>query len=169
MSDKITTPINIKDLKFGKQYFLSGTIFTMRDKVHQKILQEKNVPKELKNQIIYYCGPILNSKNQITSAGPTTSARMDKYTKDIIKKIKMVASIGKGERSKKAVKEMKGKSIYLAAIGGAGVLIAKCIKKSEVFMYPELGAEAIYKLQVENLPVIVVVDIRGNNLYNNII
>lgn len=167
--DKIQTPIKIENLKLGKQYFLSGTIFTARDKVHQKLLTEKNIPNELKNQIIYYCGPILNDKNKITSAGPTTSARMDKYTKDIIKKLKMPASIGKGERSDKAIKAMKGKAIYLSAIGGVGALIAKCIKKSEIFMYPELGAEAIYKLEVENLPVIVVVDIKGDNLYNNII
>ena len=125
--------------------------------------------QSLKNQIIYYCGPIFNEKNKITSAGPTTSARMDKYTKEIIRKLKTPAFIGKGERSEKAVKQMKGKAIYLSAIGGAGALMARCIKKAEPFLYPELGTEAIYKLEIENLPVIVVVDIKGDNLYNNII
>jgi len=170
--EKIKTPLtkeDLKDMKVGQQYLLSGIIYTARDKAHQKILQEKKLPINLKNQIIYYTGPIFNAKGEITSAGPTTSGRMDKYTKDFIKKTGIIAMIGKGERDNQAVKDMKGKAVYFSAIGGAGAYIARCIKKVEAVLYPELGPEAVYKLTVENLPITLIVDINANNLYNKII
>ncbi|AVX20648.1 fumarate hydratase subunit beta [Carboxydocella sporoproducens DSM 16521] len=169
----ITPPLTdemVESLKAGQQVLITGYIYTARDAAHKKLVEliDKNepLPIELKGQIIYYVGPTPAKPGQVIgSAGPTTSGRMDAYTPKLLEK-GLKGMIGKGLRSS-AVKEsiIKNKAVYFAAIGGAGALLAKCIKKAEVIAYPELGAEAIYSLYVENFPVIVVNDCYGSDLY----
>ena len=124
------------------------------------------MPVDLKNQIVYYLGPTPAREGQVIgSAGPTTSSRMDKYTPCMLS-LGLKGMIGKGKRSMDVIESMKENgAVYFAAVGGAGALLSKCIKKSEVVAYEDLGTEAIRKLEVENLPVIVVIDSLGNNLY----
>ena len=119
------------------------------------------------NNIIYYLGPSPAREGQVIgSAGPTTSSRMDKYTPLLLEK-GLKGMIGKGKRSDEVIESMhKNHAVYFAAIGGAGALLSKCIKKSEVIAYEDLGTEAIRKLEVENLPIIVVIDDKKTNLYN---
>lgn len=127
----------------------------------------EDIPLELQNNIIYYLGPSPAREGQVIgSAGPTTSSRMDKYTPLLLEK-GLKGMIGKGKRSDEVIESMhKNHAVYFAAIGGAGALLSKCIKKSEVIAYEDLGTEAIRKLEVENLPIIVVIDDDKNNLYN---
>ena len=173
MKIKLNTPLNTSDiakLKIGDEVYLNGIIYTARDAAHKKlddlIKAKKPLPLPLKGNVIYYVGPTPKRPSRVIgSAGPTSSYRMDKFTPKLLS-LGLRATIGKGERTDDVVKAMKKyKAIYLAAIGGAGALISKCIKKCEVIAYPELGPEAIYKLKVENLPVIVINDIKGNDLY----
>lgn len=127
----------------------------------------EDIPLELQNNIIYYLGPSPAREGQVIgSAGPTTSSRMDKYTPLLLEK-GLKGMIGKGKRSDEVIESMhKNHAVYFAAIGGAGALLSKCIKKSEVIAYEDLGTEAIRKLEVENLPIIVVIDDEKTNLYN---
>ena len=127
----------------------------------------EEIPLELQNNIIYYLGPSPAREGQVIgSAGPTTSSRMDKYTPLLLEK-GLKGMIGKGKRSDEVIESMhKNHAVYFAAIGGAGALLSKCIKKSEVIAYEDLGTEAIRKLEVENLPIIVVIDDEKTNLYN---
>ena len=170
---KITTPLTdeiLKDLKAGDNVLISGIIYTGRDAAHKRLVElvEKGeeLPFDINGQIIYYVGPTPPKPGQVIgSAGPTTSYRMDKYAPILIEK-GLKGMIGKGTRGKNVIDAMvKYKAVYFAAIGGAGALIAKCIKKAEVIAYEDLGPEAIRKLEVENFPVIVVNDIYGNDLY----
>ena len=171
MSEKyINAPITKKDidnLAAGDMVYISGTIYTARDAAHKRlyetILEEKDIPLELENNIIYYLGPSPAREGQVIgSAGPTTSSRMDKYTPLMLQH----GLKGKGKRSEQVISSMKENgAVYFAAIGGAGALLSKCIKKAEVIAYEDLGTEAIRKLEVENLPAIVVIDHKGNNLY----
>lgn len=160
----------IQSLKSGDSVFITGTIYTARDAAHKRMyeaLQEgKQLPIDIKDNIIYYMGPSPARKGRpIGSAGPTTASRMDKYAPDLLN-LGMGGMIGKGKRSKEVIDGIaKNKSIYFAAIGGAGALLSKAIKHSEVIAYDDLGTEAIRKLEVEEFPVIVVVDTEGNNLY----
>ena len=160
----------VSSLHAGDYVYISGTIYTARDAAHKRLyesLQEgKEIPLELQNNIIYYLGPTPAKEGQVIgSAGPTTSSRMDKYTPLLIKK-GLKGMIGKGKRSPEVIEAMmKDKAVYFASIGGAGALLSKCIKKSEVIAYDDLGTEAIRKLEVENFPAIVVIDCEGNNLY----
>ena len=162
---QLTTPLTlekIKNIKAGTQIFLSGTIFSMRDKAHKKMVEENFYPLNLKNQTIFYMGPSpKRPEHKSGSCGPTTSARMDKWTPTFIKKTGIICIIGKGERDPQVKEAMKGKVIYLIAFGGLGALYAKCVKKSEVALFKELGCEAVYKLEVENMPLIVAQDIKG--------
>lgn len=169
----IKAPIDekiVSSLHAGDYVYISGTIYTARDAAHKRLyesLQEgKKIPLELQNNIIYYLGPTPAREGQVIgSAGPTTSSRMDKYTPLLIKK-GLKGMIGKGKRSPEVIEAMmKDKAVYFASIGGAGALLSKCIKKSEVIAYDDLGTEAIRKLEVENFPAIVVIDCEGNNLY----
>lgn len=160
----------IMDLKSGDNVLISGVVYTARDAAHKKLveLMDKGepLPIDLKGQIIFYVGPSPAKPGQVIgSAGPTTSGRMDAYTPQMLER-GMKACIGKGLRSQ-TVKEalQKYKGVYLAAVGGAGALLSKRIKKSEVVAYPELGAEAIYRLEVEDFPVTVINDAYGNDLY----
>lgn len=173
MEQYINTPLTeevTKKLKHGDYVYISGTIYTARDAAHKRMydamLDGKDIPFDLENSIVYYLGPSPAKENQVIgSAGPTTSSRMDKYT-PLLLDHGMKGMIGKGKRSPKVLESIKkNKAVYFAAVGGAGALLSKCIKKSEVIAYDDLGTEAIRKLEVENLPVIVVIDTEGNNLY----
>lgn len=170
---KIQAPLTdevILALKAGDNVLINGVIYTARDAAHKKLveLMDKGepLPIDLQGQIIYYVGPTPAKPGQaIGSAGPTTSGRMDAYTPRMLEK-GMKACIGKGLRSqavKDALQEYKG--VYLASVGGAGALLSKKIKKSEVVAYPELGAEAIHRLEVEDFPATVINDAYGSDLY----
>ena len=173
MSKKITLPLTdetLKDLKAGGNLLLTGVIYAARDAVHKRIVealdQGKPLPFDIKGATIYYTGPTPARPGRIIgSAGPTTSGRMDVYAPQLIA-AGLKGMIGKGSRSK-AVKDAmaKHKAVYLGAIGGAGAMISKSIKKVEVIAYEELGAEALHRLEVENFPVTVVNDIYGGDLY----
>lgn len=170
---KIKTPLTkekVKNLKAGDNILLSGTIYTARDQAHKRlndlIKKGKDLPFNLKNQIIYYVGPAPAKPGEVIgSAGPTTSYRMDDLTIPLLK-LGLKGMIGKGTRSKKVIKAMKDtNSLYFAAIGGAGALISDCIISSKVIAFEDLQTEAIRKLEVKDLPLIVVIDSNKNNLY----
>lgn len=173
MEQHIETPLTkekVDKLCAGDYVYITGTIYTARDAAHKRMTEEleegRELPFNVENQIIYYLGPTPNREGQVIgSAGPTTSSRMDKYAPILMQK-GQTGMIGKGKRSKEVIDSMKkNKAVYFAAVGGAGALLSKCIKESEVIAYDDLGTEAIRKLYVENLPVITVIDCQGNNLY----
>ena len=177
MDKFITAPITkeiASSLRIGDFVYISGVIYTARDAAHKRmddaLKNGEKLPLDIKNQIIYYMGPSpAREGNVIGSAGPTTSSRMDKYTPRLLD-LGMGAMIGKGRRSKEVLDAIiRNESVYMAAIGGAGALLSKCIKKSEVIAYDDLGTEDIRKLTVENLPAVVVIDSQGNNLYDEAI
>lgn len=160
----------IKSLKCGDMISLSGVIYTARDAAHQRLIncinEEKKLPFDLRGQAIYYVGPTPNKEGQVIgSAGPTTSYRMDDLTNPLLDRgLKLM--IGKGKRNQSVIESMKkNKCVYLAAIGGAGAYISNSIKKSEIIAYEDLGAEAIRKLEVKDLLLIVAIDCNGNNIY----
>lgn len=176
MEKYITAPISddiVNGLIAGDFVYITGTIYTARDAAHKRLYEalseNKEIPFKLENNIIYYLGPSPARKGQVIgSAGPTTSSRMDKYTPLLLDK-GLKGMIGKGRRSEEVIESMnKNNAVYFAAIGGAGALLSKCIKKSEVIAYDDLGTEAIRKLEVERFPAIVVIDNKKNNLYNNV-
>ncbi len=169
----ITSPIDaetIEKLTAGTQVLISGVIYVGRDAAHKRMVdaldEGKPLPFDIKGQTIYYMGPAPAKPGQpIGSAGPTTSGRMDAYSPRLMAE-GLKGMIGKGMRSQAVKDAMKQyKAVYLAAIGGAGALISKTIKKSEVIAYEELGAEAIRRLEVEDFPATVVNDIYGGDLY----
>jgi fumarate hydratase subunit beta len=157
-------------LKSGDQVFITGIIFTARDAAHNRLIatldKGEDLPFDLKNQIIYYMGPAPAKPGQVIgSAGPTTSGRMDIYTPRLLE-AGLRGMIGKGSRSqsvKAAIQQYK--AIYFAAIGGAGALISKTIKKAEVIAYEDLGPESIRKLELVDFPAVVINDIYGGDLY----
>lgn len=171
----LRTPIDkriLKELKSGEELLITGTIYTARDSAHKLLTQlikdGLKLPFELEGSIIYYTGPSPTRPGEIVgSIGPTTSYRMDAYTPDILSKGTAIL-IGKGSRSE-LVKEylLKNNAIYCAALGGAGALLASKVKSISVVAFPELGPEAIHKLEVEEFPVIVVNDLQGNDIYEN--
>jgi fumarate hydratase subunit beta len=170
---QLKTPLLTKSLKalnIGDKVILSGIIYTGRDaahkRMHELIKQGKDLPIDIKGQVIYYVGPTPPKPgNVIGSAGPTTSYRMDSFTPELIE-LGLKGMIGKGARSQEVIKAIKKyKAVYFGATGGAGALISKAIKKAEIVAYADLDAEAIYKLEVENFPLIVINDIHGNDLY----
>ena len=161
-------------LKAGDYVYLTGTIYTARDAAHKRMNesldQGEKLPVKLEEQVIYYMGPSPAREGRpIGSAGPTTASRMDKYAPKLLD-LGLKGMIGKGKRSKQ-VKEaiVRNGSVYFAAVGGAGAILSKAIKKSEVIAYDDLGTEAIRKLYVEDFPAIVVIDSQGNNLYETAI
>lgn len=173
MDKKITTPITsevTKDLHTGDYVYISGTIYVARDAAHKRMIEaldrNENLPIDIKDATIYYMGPSPARKGRpIGSAGPTTASRMDKYAPRLLD-LGQKAMIGKGKRSKEVIDAIiRNQAVYFAAIGGAGALLSKCITKSQVICYDDLGAEAIRKLEVKDFPVIVVIDSQGNNLY----
>lgn len=174
MEKHIQTPLTkeqVRTLKAGDYVYITGTIYTARDAAHKRMVEEyskgKKLPFEMENQIIYYLGPTPSREGQVIgSAGPTTSSRMDKYAPVLLDR-GLTGMIGKGRRSEAVISSMKkNTAVYFAAVGGAGALLSKCIKESEVIAYDDLGTEAIRKLYVENLPVITVIDCNGENVYD---
>lgn len=171
---KITLPITkeIADsLCAGDYVYLTGILYSARDAAHKRMAEAlaagKELPFPIKNQTIYYLGPTPAREGQVIgSAGPTTASRMDKYTPELLK-LGMTGMIGKGNRSEAVMESIKeNHAVYFAAVGGAGALLSKCIAKAEVIAYEDLGAEAVYKLEVKEFPAVVVIDDKGNNLYN---
>lgn len=187
----INVPFSKKEvikLKAGEYIYLTGTIYSARDAAHKRMYDsindavEKNtaaaeydgkklfeagiLPFDITDNVIYYLGPTPAKPGQVIgSAGPTTSTRMDKYTPLLLSK-GLSGMIGKGKRGEAVVGAIvENKAVYMAAVGGAGALLSKCIKESEVIAYDDLGTEAIRRMRVEELPVIVVIDAEGNNLY----
>lgn len=173
MDKYIHTPITeelTKDLKAGDYVYLSGTIYTARDAAHKRMDETldkgEQLPVNMKDATIYYMGPSPAREGQVIgSAGPTTASRMDKYTPRLLD-LGLKAMIGKGKRSPEVVEAIvRNQAVYFAAVGGAGALISKCIKKAQILCYEDLGTEAIRELVVEDFPMVVVIDAKGNNFY----
>ncbi len=170
---RLKTPLSDEDaerLKIGDRVLINGIIYTGRDAAHKRLFDllkgGGNLPFDIEGQIIYYVGPTPARPGQVFgSAGPTTSYRMDAYSPSLIER-GLKGMIGTGMRSDKVKEAMKKyKAVYFAATGGAGALLAKRVKKAEIVAYEDLGPEAIRRLEVQDLPVIVVNDVRGNDLY----
>ena len=193
----ITTPISddvIKSLRAGDCVYLSGVIYTARDAAHKRMTASApaaafadvttnantpaphnvtapastNAPFDYSGNVVYYAGPCPAPPNRpIGSVGPTTSQRMDTYTPQLLREGLRVM-IGKGDRSETVIEAIKEQSgVYLAAVGGAGALISLCVKHAEIAAYEDLGPEAVYKLTVSEMPLIVAIDCTGNNIYKN--
>jgi fumarate hydratase subunit beta len=170
---KITTEQLLKDIKnfkAGTKIELTGTIYTARDQAHKRLVEllnsNKELPIQLKDACIYYCGPCPNAPDKIIgSCGPTTSSRMDIYTPKMLDNgVKIL--IGKGKRSKDVFESIqKNNGIYLLATGGVGALIAEKVKQFKLIAFEDLGPEAIYELKVENFPLTVGIDCNGNSLF----
>lgn len=160
----------VADLKMGDEVMIQGTIYVARDAAHKRMVEslEKGepLPIDIEGQLIYYAGPCPAPPGMpIGSAGPTTSGRMDAYAPVLMAK-GLKGMIGKGLRNDDVINAMKEyKAVYLAAPGGAGVLLARRIKSAEVIAYPELGPEALYKFEVEDFPCVVAIDAEGNDIY----
>ena len=175
MSNKIelTTPLSNEDvekLNIGDKVYLNGTIYTGRDAAHKRLVdlvnEGKELPIDIKGQIIYYVGPAPAKPGKpIGSAGPTTSYRMDAYAPTLME-LGMKGMIGKGKRSgevRAAIKRTK--AVYFVAPAGAGAFLSEKVRSSKTVAFEELGAEAIYKLEVEDFPAIVAIDCKGNDIY----
>ena len=175
MSDaiRLTPPLSdadVESLKIGDRVLITGAIYTGRDAAHKRLIDlvqaGKPLPIDIQGQIIYYVGPSPAKPGRaVGAAGPTTSYRMDAYAPELIR-LGLKGMIGKGARGQHVRDAMEEfKAVYFAAIGGAGALMAQAIKKAEIIAYKDLGPEAIRRLEVEEFPVIVVNDVRGNDLY----
>jgi fumarate hydratase subunit beta len=179
MSEVILTPPlkddDLKKLKIGDTVFITGTIYTARDTAHKRLCdlldEGKTLPFDLEGQIIYYAGPAPTKPGDaIGSIGPTSSYRMDAYAPKLIEKAGLKGMIGKGKRNdtvKESIK--KNSAVYFGATGGAAALLSKRVKKAEIILYPELGPEAVRRLEVENFPVTVINDVYGGDLYEEAI
>ena len=174
MNIKLHTPLTedkILSLKAGDSILLSGVIYSARDAAHKRLIElldkGKDLPLNIKDEIIYYVGPSPAKPGQIIgSAGPTTSYRMDAYAPRLMD-LGLKGMIGKGARNKEVIDSIKkNKSVYFGAIGGAAALIGKSIIKSEIIAYEDLGAEAIRRMEVKDMPFVVIIDSQGNNLYD---
>ena len=170
---RLTPPLTdemVKTLVMGDQVLVSGVIYTARDAAHKRLMElldaGKQLPVDFKGQILYYVGPSPARPGRVIgAAGPTTSTRMDVYTPTMLK-LGLKVMIGKGKRSPEVLAALQEfTAVYLGATGGAGALISKCIKAAEVVAFPDLGPEAIHRLEVENLPTIVINDCHGGDLY----
>ena len=172
MDRYMQAPLNkeeVKALEAGDYVYITGTIYTARDAAHLRMSEAldrgEELPIDLNNNIIYYMGPTPAREGRaIGSAGPTTASRMDKYAPRLLD-LGLTGMIGKGRRKPEVTEAIvRNGAVFFAAVGGAGALLSKCIKKAEVIAYDDLGTEAIRKLEVENFPVIVVIDSKGRNL-----
>ncbi|MFA4854651.1 MAG: FumA C-terminus/TtdB family hydratase beta subunit [Candidatus Omnitrophota bacterium] len=170
---KINTPLDLNKIKFlkaGEELLLSGTIYTARDQAHKRLAEAikkgRCLPLELKNTVIYYCGPTQRPKGKVIgSCGPTTSSRMDTFTNLLLAK-GLRGMIGKGNRSEEVRNGIrKYKGIYFITYAGCGALLNKYVKSVKEVAYGDLGPEAILKLEVENFPLIVAIDVNGGNVY----
>ena len=173
MQHKLTTPVTREDLaplRAGDTVLLSGVVYTARDAAHKRLCElvaaGKELPIDVRDATIYYVGPTPARPGEaIGSAGPTTSYRMDAYSPLMIS-LGETGMIGKGKRGPEVIAAMKEHgAVYFGAIGGCGALLSQCVKKAEIVAYEDLGAEAVRRLEVENLPLTVVIDCLGNNLY----
>ncbi|HJB56949.1 MAG TPA: Fe-S-containing hydro-lyase [Candidatus Flavonifractor intestinipullorum] len=173
MARRLTTPLTrekLRDLRCGESVTITGTIYTARDAAHKRLVElaraGKPLPFDIRDATIYYVGPTpARPGTSIGSAGPTTSYRMDAYSPTLIA-LGETGMIGKGKRGPEVVEAMKQHgAVYFGAIGGAGALLARCVKKAEIVAYEDLGAEAVRRLEVEELPVVVVIDSQGRSLY----
>ena len=173
MPVSIKTPLSreqARQLKAGDSCLISGVIYTARDAAHKRLCelaeQGKPLPVDMKDAVIYYVGPTPARPGEaIGSAGPTTSYRMDAYSPTLIA-LGETGMIGKGKRGPEVIAAMKEHgAVYFGAIGGCGALLSQCVKKAEIVAYEDLGAEAIRRLEVEDFPVVVIIDSEGNNLY----
>jgi len=171
---KLTTPLDektVRSLRAGDRVLLSGVIWTGRDQAHKRLValldQGKELPCELRDQVIYFVGPCPAMPGRpIGSAGPTTSGRMDAYSPRLMADCGLRGMIGKGARNAAVNDAMRQYgAVYFAATGGAGALIAQCVKKCDLVAFPDLGPEAIYRLEVEDFPLVVATDSTGNTLY----
>lgn len=177
MEQHIQAPLSAEDakkLRAGDYVYLTGTIYTARDAAHKRMSESlkrgETLPFDMAHNVIYYMGPSpARDGRPIGSAGPTTASRMDKYTPALLD-LGLTGMIGKGKRSGE-VKEaiIRNGAVYFAAVGGAGALLSRSIQSSELIAYDDLGTEAVRRLEVENFPVIVVIDSEGNNLYETAI
>ncbi len=174
MQYQINTPLEkkiIEMLSAGDMVYITGTIYTARDAAHKRMAEAlkagKELPIDVRGEMIYYMGPSpAREGNVIGSAGPTTASRMDRYTTRLLD-MGLCGMIGKGKRSLEVIEAMiRNGAVYFAAIGGAGALLSKTIVKAELIAYDDLGTEAIRKLTVKDFPAIVVIDTKGNNLYD---
>lgn len=170
---KIQLPLSEYDiarLKAGDTVLLNGPLLSGRDAAHKRLIaalkEEKPLPVDLSGETIYYVGPCPTQPGRVIgSAGPTTSGRMDVYTPDLLQ-VGLKGMIGKGQRSPEVIAAIKKhQAVYFAALGGAGALIARSVKAAQVIVYPDLGPEAIYRLEVKDFPAIVAIDAAGNDLY----
>lgn len=177
MDRYMNTPFSREEaesLKAGDYVYFTGTIYSARDAAHKRMQEAldrgEELPFNLKDNVIYYLGPTPAREGRpIGSAGPTTSSRMDKYTPALLD-LGLRGMVGKGKRSPEVIEAIiRNKSVYFAAVGGAGAILSKRILSSEVIAYDDLGTEAIRKMQVKDFPVIVVIDTEGNNLYETAI
>ena len=177
MDRYINAPMRDEDmsvLRAGDYVYITGTVYTARDAAHKRLdeaLQKgEKLPINLERNIIYYMGPSPAREGRaIGSAGPTTASRMDRYTPGFLD-VGLKGMIGKGRRSTEVIDSIiKNKAVYFAAVGGAGALLSRSIISSKIIAYEDLGTEAIRELEVSNFPVIVVIDSKGNNLYDNIV
>ena len=175
MAIQLTAPLSTEEarkLRSGDSVLLTGTIYTARDAAHKRlcelVAEGKELPFDVKDAIIYFVGPTPAKEGQaIGSAGPTTSYRMDAYSPILIKE-GLTGMIGKGKRGAEVVAAMQEHgAVYFGAIGGCGALLSNCIKKAEIVCYEDLGAEAVRRLEVEDFPVVVIIDSLGNNLYES--
>lgn len=167
----IKTPLSdVEKLKAGDRVLISGVLYTARDAAHKKFIelinQGKDLPFDIKGQIIYYTGPTPARPGMVIgSAGPTTSSRMDSYTPQLLER-GLKGMIGKGGRGKDVIEAIKKyKAVYFLAVGGAGALLSKTVKKVEIIAFPELGPEAVRRLEVEDFPAIVAIDCFGNSVF----
>lgn len=177
MDRHINAPVSKEDavaLSAGDYVYLTGTIYTARDAAHKRMKEAldngESLPFDIRGNMIYYMGPSPAREGRpIGSAGPTTASRMDKYTPQLLD-LGMGGMIGKGKRSREVIEAIvRNKAVYFAAVGGAGALLSKCITSSEVIAYNDLGTEAIRRLEIKDFPVVVVIDSKGNNLYETAI
>lgn len=175
MEKHISLPLSAADaaaLTAGDYVYLTGELYTARDAAHKRMFETLDaggkLPFDIAGQTIYYMGPSPARPGRVIgAAGPTTSSRMDKYTPRLLE-LGMKGMIGKGRRSPEVITAMcKNKAVYFAAVGGAGALLSKCIKKADTIAYEDLGAEAVFRLFVEDFPAIVVIDAEGRNLYGS--
>lgn len=173
MDRHINLPLTDNDarsLRAGDYVYLTGVLYTARDAAHKRMYEAldagQELPVDLNGQVVYYLGPTpARPGHVIGSAGPTTSSRMDKYAPRLLD-LGLKGMVGKGKRTQEVIDAIvRNGAVYFAAVGGAGALLSKCIKEAEVVAYDDLGTEAIRRLRVENLPVIVVIDSEGTNLY----
>ena len=174
MVKKLKLPLTektIENLKAGDSVQLSGTLYVARDAAHRRMVEMlakgEKLPFDITGQTIYYMGPSPASPGRVIgAAGPTTSSRMDQYTPRLLA-AGLKEMIGKGPRSKQVREAIKKhRAIYFAAVGGIGALLSKKIVKSEIVAFPELGPEALLRIEVENFPVTVINDIHGDDLYS---